>query len=149
MLDKRDNDLVETLRHDKNVCVAFGALLSQKHPGGFLKESLTDLNEHVPYLHTKYMLVDAFSDAPMLITGSANFSEASTRNNDENMLLIYKDTRVADIYLCEYMRLFEHFAFRDYTGASSGARHLAPDHSWTNAHYQAGSLLEKQRLLFA
>lgn len=32
------------------------------------------------------MLVDAFGDIPLVITGSANFSEASTTKNDENML---------------------------------------------------------------
>ena len=47
-----------------------------------------------------------------IITGSANFSNASTKNNDENMLVIRGDTRVADLYLTEFMRLFMHFYFR-------------------------------------
>jgi len=47
------------------------------------------------------------------VTGSANFSEASTRTNDENMLVIKGNTRVADIYLGEYMRLYSHYAYRE------------------------------------
>ena len=47
------------------------------------------------------------------MTGSANFSEASTRTNDENMLVIKGNTRVADIYLGEYMRLYSHYAYRE------------------------------------
>ncbi len=50
---------------------------------------------------------------PLVVSGSANFSEASTTDNDENMLIIRGNPRVADIYLGEFMRLYRHFAFRD------------------------------------
>ena len=46
------------------------------------------------------------SDDPIVVTGSANFSEASTNDNDENMLIIRGDERVADIYFTEFNRLF-------------------------------------------
>ena len=42
----------------------------------------------------------------IVVTGSAHFSEASTRTNDENMLVIKDITRVADLYPGEYMRLY-------------------------------------------
>lgn len=77
-------------------------------------EKLTGLNVNVRYLHTKYMLVDPLSDDPIVVSGSANFSNASCDTNDENMLVIRGDTRVADIYLGEFMRLYKHFAFRDW-----------------------------------
>jgi phosphatidylserine/phosphatidylglycerophosphate/cardiolipin synthase-like enzyme len=59
------------------------------------------------------MLVDPLSQDPIVVTGSANFSDASTSTNDENMLVIKGNTRVADIYLGEYMRLYSHYAFRE------------------------------------
>jgi phosphatidylserine/phosphatidylglycerophosphate/cardiolipin synthase-like enzyme len=77
-------------------------------------EKLSGLNVNVKYLHTKYMLVDPLSDDPIIVSGSANFSNASCTDNDENMLVIRGDTRVADIYLGEFMRLYKHFAFRDW-----------------------------------
>lgn len=46
------------------------------------------------------------SDDPIVFTGAANFSEPSTTANAENMLVIRGDTRVADIYLGEFTRLF-------------------------------------------
>jgi phosphatidylserine/phosphatidylglycerophosphate/cardiolipin synthase-like enzyme len=46
------------------------------------------------------------------VTGSANFSEASTKDNDENMIIIRGDRRVADIYFTEFNRLFNHYYFR-------------------------------------
>lgn len=45
-------------------------------------------------------------------TGSANFSEASTRTNDKNMMMIQGSTRVAEIYIGEFLRLHSHYAFR-------------------------------------
>ena len=70
------------------------------------------LNKHVAYIHSKFLLVDPLSNDPVVVTGSANFSEASTNDNDENMLIIRGDTRVSDIYFTEFNRLFNHFYFR-------------------------------------
>lgn len=72
-----------------------------------------DPKAHVLWVHLKFMLIDPLSDHPVVVTGSANFSAASTTTNDENMLVIKDNTRVADIYLGEYMRLYSHYAFRE------------------------------------
>jgi phosphatidylserine/phosphatidylglycerophosphate/cardiolipin synthase-like enzyme len=80
----------------------------------WLDEKLTGLNPNVRYLHTKYALVDPLGKDPIVVTGSANFSDNSCNVNDENMLVIRGDTRVADIYVGEFMRLYKHFAFRDW-----------------------------------
>jgi phosphatidylserine/phosphatidylglycerophosphate/cardiolipin synthase-like enzyme len=61
------------------------------------------------YVHNKFFLVDPLSDKPVVVTGSANFSANSIQNNDENTLVIKGDSRVADIYLAEFDRLFVHF----------------------------------------
>jgi phosphatidylserine/phosphatidylglycerophosphate/cardiolipin synthase-like enzyme len=70
------------------------------------------LNTHVLYIHSKFMLIDPLSNDPKVVTGSANFSEASTTQNDENMLIIRGNKRVADIYYTEFNRLFNHYYFR-------------------------------------
>ena len=44
------------------------------------------LNLHVIYIHSKFMLIDPLSADPIIVTGSANFSDASTTKNDENMM---------------------------------------------------------------
>jgi phosphatidylserine/phosphatidylglycerophosphate/cardiolipin synthase-like enzyme len=122
----------------------------------WLTEKLTDLNFHVKYLHTKYMLLDVLSDDPIVISGSANFSAASTQNNDENMVIVRGDTELADMYLGEFMRLFAHFYFRDiatrHAAKRAGKRpewdpHLAPDDSWTDPWFAAGSARTLERRL--
>ena len=104
---------IDLLRFKPENIFAIGDLIKTNDFDGWVKETLSDLNRSVQYVHNKFMLIDPLNTNPVIITGSANFSEASTVNNDENMVIIYGNTRVADIYLGEYMRLFSHHAFRE------------------------------------
>ena len=70
------------------------------------------LNRHVSFIHSKFLLKDPLTSDPVVVTGSANFSVASTNDNDENMMIIRGDRRVADIYFTEFNRLFNHYYFR-------------------------------------
>jgi hypothetical protein len=66
------------------------------------------------------------------------------------MLVIRGDTRVADIYLGEFMRLFNHFYFRtSVANRPSPRRNLSPDDAWTRAYYAPGSFKSRERLLFS
>jgi phosphatidylserine/phosphatidylglycerophosphate/cardiolipin synthase-like enzyme len=106
------------------------------------------------FIHTKFLLVDPLSDDPLICTGSANFSHGSMVENDENMLLIRGDTRVADIYLTEFDRIFRHFYFRDIANKAKddkrapAAKFLDEDDSWTRPYFQAGSLKNRRREMF-
>jgi phosphatidylserine/phosphatidylglycerophosphate/cardiolipin synthase-like enzyme len=111
---KANEAKIIALRRIEENKFAVGAFLKTGAFNHWLAESLTGLNVHVKYLHTKYMLVDPLGANPLVVSGSANFSVASTEDNDENMLIIRGDARVADIYLGEFMRLYRHFAFRDW-----------------------------------
>jgi phosphatidylserine/phosphatidylglycerophosphate/cardiolipin synthase-like enzyme len=51
-------------------------------------------------------------DDPSVVTGSANFSRPSQTGNDENMLVVGGNKRVADIYFGEFMRIFDHLYSR-------------------------------------
>jgi phosphatidylserine/phosphatidylglycerophosphate/cardiolipin synthase-like enzyme len=114
---EREDDSIELLKRDRDNVFAVGARIEDDLLDGWAKEELTGLNVHVKYIHTKFMLIDPLSSDPIVITGSANFSDASTRENDENMLVIRGSTRVADLYLGEFMRLFNHFEFRSRVAA--------------------------------
>jgi phosphatidylserine/phosphatidylglycerophosphate/cardiolipin synthase-like enzyme len=153
LLETEDEDM-EVLSRDPDNRFAVGATYGDTSLGGMLlAERLTGLNRHVLYVHTKYALVDPLTEDPLVITGSGNFSDASTKNNDENMLIIRGDTRVADIYLGEFMRMFNHFFARDLVNRQrnrsiSHLTHLSPDDSWREVHYRDGPQ-QKERLYFA
>lgn len=105
---------IRRIRSRANVVIAVGNRIPTNSFDRWLKEVDRVVETvNVRWIHNKYMLVDPLSDDPVVITGSANFSNPSTSTNDENMLVIRGDTRVADIYLGEYMRLHAHYAFRD------------------------------------
>lgn len=134
--------------------VAWGETLKTRNGEEELVESLTGLNDHVNYLHTKYMLIDPLTDDPIVISGSANFSSASTTKNDENMVVIRGNTRIADIFLGEFMRLFNHYAKRNELNTLSDkefnkAHLLSEDDSWTAPYFDSANALCKERKLFA
>ena len=104
---------IQVLRNMPENVFAIGGFIRTNKVDGWVKERLTNLNSHVRFVHNKFMLIDPLSDDPIVIGGSANFSDASTRRNDENMVISRGDTRVADIYLGEFMRLYSHHAFRE------------------------------------
>jgi phosphatidylserine/phosphatidylglycerophosphate/cardiolipin synthase-like enzyme len=134
---------------------AIGSQFEEGEFGHWLKETLTGLNVNVRYLHTKYLLVDPLGPNPLVVSGSANFSDASTTDNDENMLVIRGNARVADIYLGEFMRLYRHFAFRDWLSSQpKGAQleaavsHLDEKDTWWNGYFGT-SFASRQRQYFA
>jgi phosphatidylserine/phosphatidylglycerophosphate/cardiolipin synthase-like enzyme len=108
-----DEKEIQSLRNMVENTFAIGEFIRTNKFDGWVKERLTGLNKNVNYVHNKFMLIDPLSDDPIVIVGSANFSDASTIKNDENMLIIRKNKRIADIYFGEYMRLFSHFSFRE------------------------------------
>jgi phosphatidylserine/phosphatidylglycerophosphate/cardiolipin synthase-like enzyme len=163
LLEKRDkpkpNDGSAFVRINsrQNVYQAWGSFL--RNPvyqwARETNAGMLGLNKHVSYIHSKFMLIDPLGTDPIVITGSANFSDDSTDENDENMLLIRGNRRVADIYLTEFNRIFNHYYFRSVTESRFGqaptaddSRFLAEDDSW-RAKYKPGSLRAKRLALFS
>ncbi|MCD2172102.1 phospholipase D-like domain-containing protein [Rhizobium sp. C4] len=114
---------------------------------GELERVTSRVNVH--WVHTKFMLVDPLGTDPVVVTGSANFSDASTKTNDENMVVIRGSTRVADIYMGEFFRLHSHYAFRQAVGIflekNPGAspedferRFLQDQGDWTQDYFTPG-----------
>jgi len=136
---------IKAARSLPNVGMTLGGRIFLDSVDGWLKESV-GLGQWVNWVHTKFMLVDPLSDNPTTVTGSANWSEPSMNANDENMLVIRGNTRVADIYLTEFMRIFSHHRFRESLaihlenhGSLAGwrPRDLDETDAWVAPHYDA------------
>jgi len=112
---------------------------------GWLKESLAKQSGSLR-IHTKIVLLDATSDNPLLLSGSHNLSKNASEGNDENYLVLRGDTDVADIYLCELMRIYEHYRFRFVARTRRRADlpiqppRLVGDGSWSDKYHVPGSL---------
>lgn len=156
------------LESDRDTRIALGAKLNAQSIAlklaGHALDEWFRAEEHyrsrgnIFYIHTKIMLIDALSDDPQILCGSANFSNPSVTGNDENMMLLRGPDfrRVADIYVSEYMRLFNHLYFRtvalklarEKRGDPRKAALLDPTDGWTASHFRSGSYHFRMRELF-
>ena len=164
LLEKKD----KPTKANENTFVFVGAKQNiYKAWGSFLREPLHQwaketsamglgLNQHVSFIHSKFLLRDPLGADPVVVTGSANFSDASTNDNDENMLAIRGDRRVADIYFTEFNRLFNHYYFRsvveslkdrDASVNLDANLFLAENDQWLQK-YKPGSLRAKRVAMF-
>jgi len=151
---------VDDLRKQPNVVVAVGQNITTNEFDHWVQELPgMKVSVNVRWVHTKFMLVDPLSDDPVVITGSANFSNARTETNHENMVVIRGDTRVADIYLGEFMRQFSTYAYRDAAyqathdkGGDPGKwrpQYLAVDDYWVKDYFRPKSSRALRRRYFA
>lgn len=132
-----------------------GALLRDWQDKMLARLRAEGLHHSGVFIHTKVILVDPLSDHPTVIVGSANFSNNSSKNNDENQLFIYGETEVADVYIGEFMRMFDHYYFRSHVTdheatASAGASDspfLDATDGWTGRYFNGGPK-EKGRTAF-
>lgn len=124
---------IQDLRNMPENVFAVGSFIATNAIDGWLKERLSGFSTNVQYVHNKFMLVDPLSEDPIVVCGSANFSRTSIVGNDENMLIVRGNTRIADIYLGEYMRLWSHHAFREslqWRDKDDAPKHLRTDDWW-------------------
>lgn len=64
------------------------------------------------HVHHKFIVIDGDTNAPIIYSGSPNFSKASENSNDENVLEITGNVSLAQCYVAEFMRLYNHYRAR-------------------------------------
>ena len=167
LLDKEASlgkgDTVHIIEGDPSNSIAVATTLSSPlhdFQGKLLegKESFLHAGIHI---HSKIILADPFGSDPILATGSANYSTNSTTKNDSNTLVIRGNTAVTDIYVTEFMRMFEHYHFRASVAAAQKQAKdagkpfdpeplsLKEDDTWSDKYYQPDSLDALDRRMFA
>jgi hypothetical protein len=103
------------------------------------------------HIHSKIILADPFGADPVLVTGSANFSTNSTVANDSNILVFRGDTAVADVYVADFMRMFEHYWFRSRKDEKLAANQifaLKDTDAWSERYFTPGTREQRDRLAF-
>jgi phosphatidylserine/phosphatidylglycerophosphate/cardiolipin synthase-like enzyme len=103
------------------------------------------------HIHHKFIVLDAETKTPTIYTGSANFSKNSTNHNDENLLEITGDAALAQTYLAEFLRLYEHYRARALYNVAHPKGRAAPGKKgaafvlkrtrdeWVKGAYKAGT----------
>lgn len=90
-------------------------------PAGFLPElSTINVSKYsggkgppiAVHIHHKFIVIDGDTAHPTIYSGSPNFSNASEHSNDENILEIRNNKLLTNIYVAEFMRLYNHYRAR-------------------------------------
>ncbi len=127
-------------------------------------------------IHAKTIVVDPYSDNPKVFIGSANFSKASCKDNDENAMLFVGNKRLAAVITTEFMRMYDHYKVRYYIAQNEKKNrkirrdnkeliaqgllpmpekkidvHLKSDSSWSKTAYAPDSFSHKfqDRIVFS
>jgi len=65
-------------------------------------------------VHSKVLVIDPLSEAPVVVTGSHNFSASASEKNDENFVIVRGHKRLAAAYATNIMSVYQHYRFRAY-----------------------------------
>lgn len=101
-------------------------------------------------IHSKSIVIDPWSDSPKVFFGSANFSEASCKYNDENAFLLEGHSRLAAVIGTEFLRMWDHYQSRHFinavfSGSVGTELFLKEDSSWMKTAFDPGSASHKFR----
>lgn len=98
-----------------------------------------DFTANIGYaiVHSKVLVVDPFSPQATVVTGSHNFSESASGENDENFIVIRGDQALAEAYVVNIYSAWRHYRARVAQGLPWAG--LKKDSSW-----MAGSLRARQ-----
>ena len=65
-------------------------------------------------VHSKVMVVDPLSENPVIVTGSHNFSAPASEKNDENLVIVRGQKKLARAYAAHVMSVYQHYRYRSY-----------------------------------
>jgi phosphatidylserine/phosphatidylglycerophosphate/cardiolipin synthase-like enzyme len=157
IIDKKTKNTSLQSNDFDNVIIYGGVLdspiynwLDETHAGRLFKSGTN-------YIHNKVILIDPLSETPVVISGSANFSDNSLLRNDENTLVIKGNKNVADFYFTEFARIFNHYSSRQdikkLTKKNEEEGHN-PNHLWAKpaewvpSFYKPTALKHKRKKMF-
>jgi PLD-like domain len=70
-------------------------------------------------VHSKVIVIDPFSVNCAVVTGSHNFSDSASKKNDENLIIIRGNQKLARSYALHVNGVYDHYSWRAYL-ASGG-----------------------------
>lgn len=111
-------------------------------PTKFFRRELKKLPQAMAMVHSKVVLVDPFSEHPVLITGSHNLGPKASGTNDENLLIIRDAPGLAAAYASNIMSVYNQYRwrFRRQTQPPSKRwKGLKDTDTWQNGYLKSGS----------
>lgn len=108
----------------------------------FFAREMRKLPDARAMVHSKVVLIDPFSDHPVLLTGSHNLGPKASGKNDENLLIIRDAHGLAAAYAVNIMAIYNQYRWRFRRHAQPKGkrwRGLKDGDMWQRGYLKAGS----------
>jgi phosphatidylserine/phosphatidylglycerophosphate/cardiolipin synthase-like enzyme len=121
--------------------------LDKTVPKGWQKELL---KAGFAITHDKIVVIDPFADDCVVVTGSHNLGYQASYNNDENLLMIEGNKKLAMAYATHVLDVYDHFAWRWTVnkGTSVDANLKTKPDDWLNWYFDAQGNIKTAQLKF-
>jgi len=89
-------------------------------------------------VHSKVVVLDPFGDRPVVMTGSHNLGFKASSKNDDNLIIIQGNAKLAQAYAANIVAIFQEYRWRDYVAnhQNGGWRGLEDNDSWQKGHLE-------------
>ena len=117
--------------------IAADALTGGKHPipEGWQQEILS---AGFAIIHDKIVVIDPFSDNCAVISGSHNLGHRASYNNDENLVIVTGNRKLAVAYATHVLDVYDHFSWRVMVNAGKADGSLSTDpEQWMGKYFNA------------
>jgi PLD-like domain len=71
----------------------------------------------IAIVHSKAIVIDPFSPNCAVITGSHNFSVSASQKNDENLVIVRGNQKLAQAYAVHVNGVYDHYSWRAFLGS--------------------------------
>jgi phosphatidylserine/phosphatidylglycerophosphate/cardiolipin synthase-like enzyme len=91
--------------------------------------------------HSKYVVIDPFTDGCVVITGSHNLGYQASYNNDENLAIIKGHRPLAEAYAANALDIYDHYAWRWWLSQDpkTAWTSLKTDDTWQSSYFDSDS----------
>jgi phosphatidylserine/phosphatidylglycerophosphate/cardiolipin synthase-like enzyme len=144
---KKEKGVKTPVKQDYRVFAA-EAFDGDRIPKGW-KEEL--LNAGHAVVHDKIMVIDPFSEDCVVATGSHNLGFKASYDNDENLVIIKGNRKLALAYATHVLDVYDHFSFRYWSKHNK----MSPDYylekkpeDWLTKYYDGSGKVKNAQLKF-
>lgn len=102
-------------------------------------------------IHDKVMVIDPFSENCVVITGSHNLGHKASYDNDENLVIVKGNKKLALAYATHILDVYDHFSFRYWFkkyGTTSDYTLDDKSEKWLKKYYDENGNINNAQLSF-
>lgn len=116
-------------------------------PTKWFRKEMKKLPGTFAMVHSKVVLVDPFSDDPVLLTGSHNLGPKASGTNDENLLIVRGAPGLASAYAANIMSVYNQYRWRFRRAVQTPSKQwkgLEDGDGWQRGYLKPGSAAARE-----